>query len=111
LFEKITNCKNVKLIDPTGYTDFVCLLQNSSKIVTDSGGVQKEAYLLSIPCITIRKNTEWVETVEAGWNVLVDTNTEKITKYVRDWVPSNDRTTPIFGKGNTSELIKNEILK
>jgi UDP-N-acetylglucosamine 2-epimerase len=79
-------------------------------VVTDSGGVQKEAYILSVPCITIRENTEWVETVQTGWNVLAGLNTKKIIEYVNNWYPSKKQK-PIFGIGNTSKIIIDEIMK
>jgi UDP-N-acetylglucosamine 2-epimerase len=83
---------------------------NSEKVITDSAGVQKEAYILSVPCVTIRENTEWVETVAKGWNVLVGLNTNKIVKYVTNWNPSKKQR-PNFGEGNASKIIKQEIEK
>ncbi|VFJ12515.1 non-hydrolyzing UDP-N-acetylglucosamine 2-epimerase [Candidatus Nitrosocosmicus franklandus] len=110
LYHQLENCKNVLIIPPTGYIDFISLVQNASKIITDSGGLQKEAYLLSVPCITIRRNTEWVETVETGWNVLTDTNAEKIIDHVKGWNPSKKNHSKILGNGDTAKVIKNIIL-
>ena len=110
LFDRLIKNTNVKVIDPVGYPEFIDLLLNSDKVVTDSGGVQKEAYILSIPCITIRENTEWVETVEEGWNVLTGLDTKKIIDYVNNWYPRRIQK-PIFGEGKASKIIIEEIEK
>jgi len=110
LYQELESCKNVLIIPPTGYIDFISLVQHASKIITDSGGLQKEAYLLSVPCITIRRNTEWTETVDAGWNVLTDTNTDKIVDSVRSWNPSNINQTQVLGNGDTAKVIKKIIM-
>jgi UDP-N-acetylglucosamine 2-epimerase len=90
LWPRLEKCKNVKLIQTVGYIDFIKLMQNAIKIVTDSGGIQKESYLLDVPCITIRNNTEWVETVNEGWNILTGNDTNKIVQAIRDWMPATD---------------------
>jgi UDP-N-acetylglucosamine 2-epimerase (non-hydrolysing) len=110
LYQELETCKNVLIIPPIGYIDFIHLVQNAGKIITDSGGLQKEAYLLSVPCITIRRNTEWTETLDAGWNVLTDTDTNKIVDSVKRWNPSNTPQAQILGNGDTSKVIKKIII-
>jgi UDP-N-acetylglucosamine 2-epimerase (non-hydrolysing) len=74
----IAPAANVRLVEPLPYFDMLALLAGARAVLTDSGGVQKEAYILEVPCVTLRENTEWVETVEDGWNVLVGADTDRI---------------------------------
>lgn len=94
---------NIIPCDPLGYLDMLAAMGSAGKILTDSGGVQKEAYLLSVPCITLRENTEWVETVEAGWNVLVGADREKIGAMVREFLPSGGHP-DLFGSGASGKI-------
>jgi UDP-N-acetylglucosamine 2-epimerase len=95
--------KNILMIKPVGYFDFIWLEQNAKKILTDSGGIQKEAYLLKIPCITLRENTEWMETIEDHWNILTGANTKKILQAIQHFEPKRQRN--VFGDGHASRKI------
>ena len=84
------------------------LEQNARMILTDSGGMQKEAYFFAVPCVTLRPETEWVETVEAGWNVLVNADRERILSTAKGWVEqagTQGHSQQVFGDGRTSEKI------
>jgi len=72
LLERLQRSEGVRLTEPLGYLEFSALLCQARAVLTDSGGVQKEAYLAGVPCLTLRANTEWVETVSSGWNTLID---------------------------------------
>ncbi|PKN78879.1 MAG: UDP-N-acetylglucosamine 2-epimerase (non-hydrolyzing) [Candidatus Cloacimonetes bacterium HGW-Cloacimonetes-1] len=78
---------NILLIDPLSYLDFMMLHQNAKRMITDSGGVQKEAYLLHKPCITLRTETEWTETVESGWNLLLPPNSPTFPDQISTFLP------------------------
>lgn len=96
--------KNIVMIKPVGYFDFIWLEKNAKKIITDSGGIQKEAYLLKVPCITLRENTEWVETIEDKWNILTGADREKILHAIMNFQPTQKQRN-IFGDGHASEKI------
>lgn len=96
---------NIRFIEPIGYLDMILLEENASFIVTDSGGVQKEAYFLKTPCLTVRNQTEWVETVQSGWNKLVpETEFHKLARYIDEFVMP-DKTGDFFGDGKAGEKI------
>lgn len=96
--------ERVRMIEPVGYYDMVVLEENARVIATDSGGVQREAYFLKAPCLTLRDETEWTETVEAGWNRLVGADEQAILSAWRSFNPP-DVQSPIFGDGTASEKI------
>jgi UDP-GlcNAc3NAcA epimerase len=99
--------KGIKLIDPLPYLDMIALSKRARLILTDSGGVQKEAYWLKVPCITLREETEWVETVKTGWNVLVGSDVKRIVEAVHYWKSKKPPRTGggLFGDGKASEKI------
>ncbi|MEX0750479.1 MAG: UDP-N-acetylglucosamine 2-epimerase (non-hydrolyzing) [Dehalococcoidia bacterium] len=91
----------VRIIDPVGYLDMLELQRNARVVLTDSGGVQKEAYLLAVPCVTLREETEWIETLEGGWNVLAGAQAERILAAARR-SPPQGRPPPVFGDGHAA---------
>jgi UDP-GlcNAc3NAcA epimerase len=95
---------HVYLIDPVGYLDMLVLEENARLIATDSGGVQREAYFLGIPCLTLRDETEWVETVTSGWNKLVGVEPKMVVDVWMNFTPPRDRSL-IFGDGTAAQKI------
>jgi UDP-GlcNAc3NAcA epimerase len=95
---------NVRLLPPASYLDFSALASQARVIVTDSGGVQKEAYWYGVPCVTVRTTTEWIETVEAGWNHLVAADADAIVAAVSAAKPGAERP-PLYGDGRAADLI------
>ena len=95
---------SVTLLQPLGYLDMVALEAAAEVIVTDSGGVQKEAYFAGTPCVTVRETTEWPETVKIGWNRLVGVSPALLSEAVRSFRPAGERP-PYFGDGHAAEKI------
>ncbi len=100
----------VNVIDPVGYFDMIALLDNCRLVLTDSGGLQKEAYFFSKYCITLRDQTEWVELVEAGANVLAGANTEKIIQSFGKHQNTSIQTKPLYGSGDAAKKIVASLL-
>jgi UDP-N-acetylglucosamine 2-epimerase (non-hydrolysing)/UDP-GlcNAc3NAcA epimerase len=108
LMARVEAAANVRLARPLGYLDFLTLARHARAVLTDSGGVQKEAYLLGTPCVTLRDTTEWVETVESGWNVLVDLDRVAALAALEREPPPGPRP-ELYGGGHAGERIRDAI--
>jgi UDP-GlcNAc3NAcA epimerase len=100
--------KNIKLLAPVGYLDMVRLEQGARMILTDSGGIQKEAYWLGVPCITLRDETEWVETVDTKWNKLVGANSADMIQTIQSFQPQTAHPS-LYGDGHAAERIVRKL--
>jgi len=109
LLEMLQSAPQVRLIEPVGYLDMLMLEQNARMILTDSGGMQKEAYFFAVPCVTLRPETEWVETVEVGWNVVVGADKNKIILAVSENIWPTEEPQPVFGRGSASLQITRQL--
>lgn len=107
------NIQNLTLIEPVSYLEMIWLLENSDLVMTDSGGLQKEAYFFKKPCITLRDETEWVELVERGVNVLAGADKDKIIEVYKNHSKFNTENSKLdlYGNGKASEKIIKELLK
>jgi UDP-GlcNAc3NAcA epimerase len=103
LLQALENNTAIRLIPPIGFCDMVMLEKHAATILTDSGGIQKEAYFHHTPCITLRKETEWVETVDAGWNQIAGYNTSDILRCLETHPEKKEITE--YGTGNASKDI------
>jgi len=101
-----TQDHSILTIEPVGYLDMMVLEKQSHTIITDSGGIQKEAYLHKTPCLTVRNETEWVETVEDGWNILVGESIDRIPALIREF-PQPKRWESHYGTGDAAKRIVN----
>lgn len=101
LLEQLESSDGVHLTEPLGYVEFSALVCHARAVLTDSGGVQKEAYLAGVPCVTLRANTEWVETVQVGWNTLVDLDPRAALAALEREPPSE--RPQLYGDGHAAE--------
>jgi UDP-GlcNAc3NAcA epimerase len=104
--------RNLRLIEPVGYFDMMQLEAASSVIVTDSGGVQKEAFFHRVPCVTLREETEWVELIESGWNQLAPpTGSQSVLAAIKRAIGSVGKESDVYGEGSASRRIVQTIKK
>jgi len=101
---KLLESGSIIPVGPVSYYDSLVLEKNALKIVTDSGGMQKEAFIFMVPCITARNETEWTETAEEGWNLLVGADKSKILGAIKNFSPEKKQSSP-FGSGNATKKI------
>ncbi len=101
---------NIEVIDPVGYLEMISLIKNSTMILTDSGGLQKEAFFFKKPCITLRDETEWVELVSHNFNLLAGADKQKIVKAYSSHKFNDDYEIDLYGKGKASVKIVSELL-
>jgi UDP-N-acetylglucosamine 2-epimerase len=100
----------IRIIEPVGHAEAMALVQHAAAVLTDSGGLQKEVYWLETPCITLRTETEWVETVAAGWNRLAAADPAAIEVAVKAALTDRPPHPDLYGDGNTARCIVDRLL-
>jgi UDP-GlcNAc3NAcA epimerase len=112
LAAKITAKNAIRLIPPAGFLDIISLEKNARLIITDSGGLQKEAFFFQKPCVILRPETEWVEIVQNGNAILADADEKRIINAVSELLGRKDFSYPsIFGDGNAAKFIAEKMLE
>jgi UDP-N-acetylglucosamine 2-epimerase len=108
LMDRLRDSSNLRVLEPLDFLSFTAMERHAKKIMTDSGGVQKEAYFWGVPCVTVRDETEWIETLEGGWNVLTGAVRERILVALDRPRPESERTV-VYGDAHASSRIVSDI--
>jgi UDP-GlcNAc3NAcA epimerase len=113
LIHDLQSAPGVALGEPLGYLDFTALVRGGRGVLTDSGGLQKEAYLAGVPCVTLREETEWVETVQSGWNCLAGLDAELAVRSLDELIDRRRQESPdptLYGDGDAGERCVRELM-